>query len=304
MTTALTPSSDAPERPTVVTIPCFSGAPWDLGQLTALADWPLRTMALPDGVDSIEAYADYVSEQLGDLDDFILVGDSFGAVVAIAVAVRRPSGLRGLVISGGFAANPVTSRVGRAKIGAARFLPGPLYRHLTLRLHAASLASPYDAEGQQVLTKHDTANLFREHTPWRSYTARAKAAFSADYRPQIGNIDVPTLILTPEHDTLIGEDAATVLRRGIADSVEHVLPRTGHMFRFTHPETYSQHVADFLRRRVLCARSSVVSGLRGGPGGHGGVDAGDEAAVAAVDVGGQPEGVVGLEMDEAVERGA
>jgi pimeloyl-ACP methyl ester carboxylesterase len=237
-------------KPTLVMIPCFSGAPWNLGQLSPLLDWPLRTMRLPDGVETIDAYADYVAVQTSDLEEFVLVGDSFGAVVAIALAARRPIGLRGLVISGGFAANPVTSRLGRAKISAARFLPGPLYRRLTLPLHAASLASPFDTEGEQPLSTRATADLFREHTPWRSYTARAKAAFSADYREQLGDISVPTLILTPEHDTLIGEEAAGILRGGIPDAVEHVLPRTGHMFRFTHPVTYSGHIRDFLNRRL------------------------------------------------------
>lgn len=251
------PSAGNGRLATVVTIPCFSGAPWELDKLTPLAGWPMRTMALPDGVDSIEAYADYVIEQVADLDDYILVGDSFGAVVALAVAVRRPHGLRGLVVSGGFAANPVTSRLGRAKIGGARFLPGPLYRQLTLRLHAASLASPFDAEGDHPLSRRDTANLFREHTSWRSYTARARAAFSADYRNRLADIAVPTLILTPEHDTLIGEDAASVLRRGIHDSVEHVIARTGHMFRFTHPVTYSRHIAAFMRSRVPTMTASV-----------------------------------------------
>jgi pimeloyl-ACP methyl ester carboxylesterase len=244
------PSADDSRVPTVVMIPCFSGAPWELDKFTPLAGWPLRTMALPDAVDSVEAYADFVTGQVADLDCYVLVGDSFGAVVALAVAARQPRGLRGLVVSGGFAANPVTSRIGRAKIGAARFLPGPLYRHLTLRLHAASLASPFDAEGDYPLSRRDTANLFRKHTPWRSYTARAKAAFSADYRNRLAVIAVPTLILTPEHDTLIGEDAAGLLRRGIRDSIERVLGRTGHMFRFTHPVTYSQHIAQFLHSRV------------------------------------------------------
>lgn len=247
---AIASSAGSSRLPTVVTIPCFSGAPWELDKLTPLARWPLRTMALPDGVDSIDAYADYVVAQVSDLDDYILVGDSFGAVVALAVAVRQPQGLRGLVVSGGFAANPVTSRIGRAKIGAARFLPGPLYRQVTLRLHAASLASPFDAEGDHPLSRRDTADLFRLHTPWRSYTARARAAFAADYRSRLADIQVPTLILTPEHDTLIGEDAATILRRGIRDSVEHVIARTGHMFRFTHPVAYSRQVADFLQSRV------------------------------------------------------
>jgi pimeloyl-ACP methyl ester carboxylesterase len=256
-TTEVAASADTGPVPTIVTIPCFSGAPWDLDTLTPLAGWPLRTMALPDGVDSIEAYADYVAAQVADLDDYILVGDSFGAVVALAVAVRRPQGLRGLVVSGGFAANPVTSRIGRAKIGAARFLPGPLYRQLTLRLHAASLASPYDGDGDHPLTERDTADLFRKHTPWRSYTARAKAAFSADYRSGLAHIGVPTLILTPEHDTLIGDDAAAILRRGIPDSIEHVLARTGHMFRFTHPVSYSWHIADFLHSRVQTTTTAV-----------------------------------------------
>ena len=256
-TAAAIPGAGSGSGPTVVTIPCFSGAPWELDKLTPLGGWPLRTMALPNGVDSIEAYADYVAGQVTDLDDYVLVGDSFGAIVALAVAVRQPQGLRGLVVSGGFAANPVTSRIGRVKIRAARFLPGPLYRQLTLRLHAASLASPFDAEGDYPLSQRATADLFRVHTPWRSYIARAKAAFSADYRSRLADIEVPTLILTPEHDTLIGDDAAGLLRRGIRDSVEHVIAGTGHMFRFTHPVTYSQHVADFLQARVPTARAPM-----------------------------------------------
>src|SRR2546421_570952 len=190
--------------PTLVTVPCFSGAPWHLEELTPLAGRPLRTMRLPENVDDIEAYADFVEAQAADLDDYVLVGDSFGAVVSLAVAVRRPSGLRGLVLSGGFAADPVDSPWLRAKVGAARFRPGPLYRQVTLRFHAVSLASPHDRDGQVPLAKTDFRRLFVENTPWRSYVARAKAAFSADYRSRLGQITVPTLIITPSPDQLIG----------------------------------------------------------------------------------------------------
>lgn len=245
------------DDPTVVTVPCFSGAPWELEQLTPLGHRPLRTMRLPEALDSIEGYADFLAEQVADLDDYVLVGDSFGAVIALAFATRHPSGLRGLVLSGGFAANPVDSPLLRAKMAGARFLPGPLYRHLTLRLHARSLASPYDAEGQEPLSVHDTVHLFRRNTPWRSYVTRTKAAFAADYTHRLARINVPTLILTPTHDTLIGEDAAAIMRRGIADAVEHVLPRTGHMFRFTHPVTYSAHIEQFIEHRVLTVQPRV-----------------------------------------------
>jgi pimeloyl-ACP methyl ester carboxylesterase len=236
--------------PTVVTVPCFSGAPWHLEELTPLAGRPLRTMRLPENVDDIEAYADFVEAQVADLNDYVLVGDSFGAVVALAVAVRHPSGLRGLVLSGGFAANPVDSPLLRAKVGAARFLPGPLYRQVTLRFHAASLASPHDRDGQVPLAKADFRRLFVENTPWRSYVARAKAAFSADYRNRLSQITVPTLVITPSYDKLIGEAAAREFLTGIPDATEVVLPETGHMFRFTHPHTYAATIDTFLQAHL------------------------------------------------------
>lgn len=238
-------------EPTLVTIPCFSGAPWELEQLRPLQHRPMTTMRLPDDHDDIERYADFVESQITGIDEFVLVGDSFGAVVALAVAVRQPAGLRGLVLSGGFAANPVESRMGRAKIAASRYLPGPLYRSLTLRLHAAALASPHDTEGDHPLHTADFRQLFLDNTPWRAYVNRAHAAFSADYRGELARVAVPTLIITPSHDELIGPDAAETMRTGIPDATEVVLDRTGHMFRFTHPEAYAAAIEAFLIQRNI-----------------------------------------------------
>jgi len=245
-------------RPTIVTVPCFSGAPWELEQFAPLADYPLRTMRLPEALETIEGYADFLAEQVVDLEDYVVVGDSFGAVVALAFATRQPPGLRGLVLSGGFAFSPVTNPLVKAKIGAARFLPGALYRQLTLRFHAKSLESPHDLEGQVPWHRKDSQTLFLRNTPWGSYVARAKAAFSADYRSTIGGIKVPTLILTPSYDRLIGEQAAKVMRDGIPGAEEVVLERTGHMFRFSHPETYAGVVLGFLQRRVEAETGSAT----------------------------------------------
>ncbi|WP_328394391.1 alpha/beta fold hydrolase [Nocardia sp. NBC_00416] len=54
------------------------------------------------------------------------------------------------------------------------------------------------------------------------------------------------MIITPEHDELIGEHAAAIMPDGIPGPREVVLPRTGHMFRFSHPATYSDAVQTFL----------------------------------------------------------
>ncbi|MFJ9447407.1 alpha/beta fold hydrolase [Kitasatospora sp. NPDC101235] len=234
------------KNPTLVFIPCFSGAPWSAEQLAPYGDAPKRTLRLPEGVDDIERYADHVEDAIADLDDFVLVGDSFGANIALALATRRPQGLRALVLSGGFAANPVDSKPWKALMQAIGKARGPLYRQLTLRAHAHRLASPFDGEGQVPWSEARSRELFLASTPAASFGARLRAALTADYVGVLGRVQVPTLILTPSHDVLIGEDASTTMRAGIPDAREVVLPRTGHMFRFSHPVTYAAAVKDFL----------------------------------------------------------
>ncbi|MBO1418149.1 alpha/beta fold hydrolase [Streptomyces sp. FH025] len=236
----------AQKNPTLVFIPCFSGAPWSAEQLAPYGEVPTRTLRLPEGVNDIDRYADFVENAIADLDDYVLVGDSFGANIALALATRRPRGLRAVVLSGGFAANPVDSKPWKALmrvIGKAR---GPLYRQVTLRAHAHRLASPFDGEGQVPWNEASSRELFLANTPAASFGARVQAVLTADYVDVLGQVQVPTLILTPSHDVLIGENASKIMLAGIPDAREVVLPRTGHMFRFSHPATYAAAVNDFL----------------------------------------------------------
>lgn len=233
---------------TLVLIPCFSGAPWDVDRVrrTPVGHRPMRTLRLPEGVDDMEVYADAVATDVADLDQYVLVGDSFGANIALALATRRPRGLRGLVMSGGFAANPIDSPLWKAAMQAMDRARGGAYRQIVLRAHAHRLASPYDDEGQTPWSEQASRQLFLDNTPAESFGARVAAAFNADYTRRLAAVDVPTLILTPSHDVLIGEDAARIMREGIPGAREVILPRTGHMFRFSHPDTYAHAVEEFL----------------------------------------------------------
>lgn len=235
---------------TLFTIPCFSGAPWNTTALAAGHPGPVRTMRLPEALDNIEDYANAVAASVGEEEHYALVGDSFGAIIALALAVRRPQGLRALVMSGGFAANPVDDPLTRLQAATARFLPGPLYRQIVLRLHARALASPHDATGEVPWSLARSRQLFLDATPHASYVARVRAAFAADYRARLPRVNVPTLILTPGHDTLIGADAVKVLRAGIPQAREIVLNGAGHMFRFSHPRRYAAAILGFLAAEV------------------------------------------------------
>lgn len=207
-------------------------------------------MRLPEGLDDIEAYADFLAQQVVDLERYVLIGDSFGAIISIALATRQPKGLAALVISGGFAADPVTDPFTKLKLTAAAFLPGVLYRQITLRFHVQALASPFDLQGQVPLSQAANREFFIRNTPRQSYLNRMKAAFSANYLAQLHRIQVPTLILTPSYNRLIGENAAQLMLEGIPDSTEVILPNTGHMFRFTHSVTYAEAVREFLETHI------------------------------------------------------
>jgi pimeloyl-ACP methyl ester carboxylesterase len=232
-------------------VPCFAGAPWQLDQLTHLQDRPLRTFRLPDDVRDLETLSDFVAGQVSDLESYVLVGDSYGAVTSIALATRQPRGLKGLVLSGGFARSPITSPFLKTLAGLAPFFPGPFYRQTTLRIHAAQLASRFDQEGEIPWSTARSRAFFVKQTPHRAYVNRIRSIEKVDYASRLEKIDVPTLILTPAEDKLIGKEAAGILLAGIEGSREVVMPRTGHMFRFSHPGAYSLEIKQFLDRAAM-----------------------------------------------------
>ncbi len=85
----------------------------------------MRTFRLPDELDDFEKLSDFVVEQVKDLESYVLVGDSFGAVIAIALATRCPRGLQGLIVSDGFAKNPITSSLLKLLAALAPLFSGP-----------------------------------------------------------------------------------------------------------------------------------------------------------------------------------
>lgn len=247
-----------PSVPTIVCVPCFSGAPWDLDSLPGLSGLPARTMRLPEDVDSVEAYADFLAEQVSDLQRYVLAGDSFGAVISLALAARQPAGLEGLVLSGGFAANPLPRWKGvAAKL--SQFATRRLYRQGVLRFHAFQLGSRFDATAEIPHSQKDYRALFVKHTPRRSYTARVTSVTSFNMLDCLGRINVPTLLITPADDRLVGAAATAEMLRGIRRADEIVLPKTGHMFRFTHPTIYSSTIRTFVD--TLDRRPSPVQEL-------------------------------------------
>ncbi len=247
--------------PTLVLVPCFSGAPWSANQQRAFSPLPVIATTLPEKLDDVERYADDLAERITGLDRYVVVGDSFGAAVALALAVRRPRGLVGLVLSGGFANDPLVSKFARVGSRISPFMPGVLYRQLTLRIHAHLLASPFDTgpDAEIRWTKRSSRELFLRSTSWSSYVARVRAARQFDLRQSLRKIEVPTLVLSPSFDRLVAKEASDPLITEIPNVTHVVLEGTGHMLRFSHPGRYAAAVRGFLEDHGLAWGNAPVS---------------------------------------------
>lgn len=227
----------------LVLVPCFSGAPWNTDTFPMWKSRKLITGELHDA-GSMDNYVDLVAGWTTGLDEYILVGDSFGASVALALAERQPRNLRALVMSGGFAKADV-SLITRLRVVAGKLL-GQVGYPISVFFHVQSLGSQFDPPG----TAAEVRELFLKHSDARTFIRRGEMILKADLRPGLVQVQVPTLILTPENDRLIGPLAARELIEGISGAEERVLPHTGHLLRFTHEREYAAAVDEFLSRRL------------------------------------------------------
>jgi pimeloyl-ACP methyl ester carboxylesterase len=236
--------TSANENTPLVLVPCFSGAPWNTKDFPEWSGRILVTGRLP-AARTIDEYANIVESWTEGLDEYILVGDSFGAFVSLALAQRQPSGLKGLVLSGGFAKADISWQT-RVQLAMARLL-GQVGYPLTVKFWVRGLGSRFDPPG----TDAELRSLFLEYSDAKTFVNRSKAVLDADLRPGLSSVSVPTLVLTPEDDRLIGAEAAEEMVHRIPDAEEIVLKGTGHLLRFTHENDYATAVKEFIARKAI-----------------------------------------------------
>jgi len=179
------------------------------------------------------------------LDDYVLVGHSMGGKTAQLVASRRPAGLRALVL---VAPAPATMTQVPAEVRQSR-------THL--------YASPAGVEqvigvlAGRPLSEEQRARVM-EDSLRGAPPARAgwtEVAMLDDVSANIHHIDVPTLVVAGELDTV---DPVDALQREVVERIPgarmQVLPATGHLPMLESPDALAE-----------CIRGFVAEARRTGP---------------------------------------
>ena len=199
--------------------------------------------ASPDprpGVDVV----DDVIEQLDELSEArpaVLVGTSWGGVVAASVALRRPDRVAGLVLADstrGSGTTPQKAMAMRARIEEL----ADSGAHAVAMARAPRLVAPTSDPLVVDAVRTAMAGLRTS-----GFAAAAEFMASTDLGPRLAEIACPTMVLVGEYDTVTGVDEARLLAERIPGAQLHIIADAGHVAIQEQPIASAALIADFVK---------------------------------------------------------
>lgn len=228
---------ERPATSSLVLVPGFAGLAWDTSWFDAWHHRIVVTGKLPD-LPTIDKYASFVATWTAGLPHYVLVGDSFGALVALALAARRPPRLAGVVLSGAFLpadvrrwAEPVARAAVDGDSATYRAALQDSLRLLSRRMDTAESAT------------HARRTIEAGCTP-AVFARRAAMAMGFDGLEALRRLTVPTLVVSPYVGSQIVTISTPETDDGSAPRV-HVLSG-GFLTRFDTPAPYSVAIDSFV----------------------------------------------------------
>ena len=198
-----------------------------------------------------ESYTDY--EDLGTLLDHLdvrsahIVGWSMGSAIAVDFSLACPDRVKSLTLVGPWvfgysslaqqAMNADIAEVGTVITevgqGAAvdAWMKAPFF--------SATIVDPVAGEKFRQIANDYSFWAFTHSSPQR--------VLEPSVGGRISEIQVPTLILTAEHDIPACLEVADLLDESLPDSRKITIEETGHLLHMEKPEKFNQHLTDFIK---------------------------------------------------------
>jgi pimeloyl-ACP methyl ester carboxylesterase len=194
-------------------------------------------------------------QELG-VDSAIVLGHSWGTLVALAMALEVPDFVRGLVLLSGYYYPSLRADV---PLGSGPAIPvlGDLMRYTVSPLVTRMLWRPLTKKVFAPMPVHEA---FRRMPPWmalRPKQLRASAAETALMIPaamslakHYAELKVPAVLISGTRDQIVdfGHNSERLSER-IPDSELHLQPGVGHMTHYAHPEQVMEAI-DAIAARV------------------------------------------------------
>jgi proline-specific peptidase len=192
-----------------------------------------------------------------ELDEYAVLGHSYGAFVALQNAVDHPGAAARTIVSSGL---PSARFLANVEANLAAFEPVELRERVTASW----------AREQHVRTQDEVAELLHDQLPFHfgdptgdlaDYERRTEGAVYSpevlrrfaneeyggiEVEDRLGEIPQPVLVLAGRHDRTCSVEASEAMAAGIPSSELVVFEESGHMTFVEENERYLQVVRDFL----------------------------------------------------------
>lgn len=186
--------------------------------------------------DRIDAYADDLLAVLHELqvEECIFVGASVGCMVGMLAALAQPSLFRRLIFMG---ASPRYLNDGEYQGGFEQGDLNQLYAAMHQDFQGwISGFAPLVVRGlpESAAVKEFSESLFRYRPDIA--LSMARTIFQSDFRKQVAQVTIPTVILQTKNDVAVPEYVGDYLRQHIRDSKLELLPVEGHFPHLVAPD--------------------------------------------------------------------
>jgi 3-oxoadipate enol-lactonase len=200
-----------------------------------------------DGQYIFESFADDLFRLLDTLhvNKAILCGLSMGGYVALRAAERSPERILGLILCDTRSeADGNEAKLKRAaSIKTVREAGVQAFAEGFLKAIFAPSSFTEKPEAVEKIRRVMTANL-----PQGICGTLIALATRTDTTPVLAAVQVPTLILVGEHDSITPPAAAKAMHERIPHSQMAVIPRAAHMSNLENPTAFNKELTSFLKR--------------------------------------------------------
>jgi pimeloyl-ACP methyl ester carboxylesterase len=199
----------------------------------------------PDAPYSTRQMASDVKNLLDTLhiEHTALLGISLGGMVAQEFAIHYPHKLSCLILGCTSFGGPQSVPFPAQFLNAVR--AGPTFDGEVRKLQEQAMYSEETIRGRRdVIAAHaESRRMFP--MPEFALTRQAEALLSHDAAGRVGEIQVPTLVITGREDRLIPPANSRLLAQRIPGAILEELPG-GHLFSTEHPSLFNQRVIEFV----------------------------------------------------------
>ena len=170
-----------------------------------------------------------------DIGQAHVCGLSLGGVIAIALHHSAPERCASLILADSFAAHPDGQAIYDRSIAASHSM-AELAAARTPALLAAGASETLHREVRETMARVDP----------EAFRIGAEAVWLADQRDRVAAIDVPTLVLVGDQDSVTPLELSQELADMIPGAELHILAGAGHLANIERPADFNRLVEEFV----------------------------------------------------------